>query len=215
MRRGGSLVRAGCLLLALCSAARPAFSHGGDDHGAPEAAKPAMIGSTHVGSGETAIFSVVVKYPAAPASGPLTVRVYVADVNSSAPIADATVRLELKGDVTVDQEAKTTGAPGIYEMSIPAPPNGAHADGIVSVQTKAAFDLVAIGKLSFGPMDPPPAAAAASPEGIPIWQVAAGAVTLAALTGAVGFAIGRRSRRRISPEGARPDEKRTPAGAMP
>jgi hypothetical protein len=211
MRRAGSL--AGLALLALCSAATPAFSHGGDDHGAPEPARGAITGTTHAGSGETAIFSVVVKYPAVPAGGPIPVRVYVADVNSSAPIPDATVRLELKGDVTVDQEAKPTGAPGIYETSIAAPPNGAHADGIVSVQTKAAFDLVVLGKLSFGPMDPPPAAAEAHPEDIPLWQAAVGAATLAVLAGAAGFGIGRRSRRRTSPEGARPDEKRSPAGA--
>jgi hypothetical protein len=148
-----------------------------------------------------------------PAGGPIPVRVYVADVNSSAPVPEATVRLELKGDVTVDQEAKPTGAPGVYETSFPAPPNGSHADGIVSVQTKAAFDLVALGKLSFGPMDPPPAAAEAHAEGLPIWQVAVGAATLAVLAGAAGFGIGRRSRRRTSPEGERPDEKRSSASA--
>ena len=215
MRRAGSLFRAGLLLLAMCSAATPAFSHGGEDHSAPDTARAAVIGTTHVGSGETAKFSVVVKYPAMPAGGPLTVRVYVADADSSAPVPDATVRLELKGDVNVDQEAKSTSGPGIYETSIPAPPNGAHADGIISVQTKAAFDLVMLGKLSFGPMDPPPAGAAAPPAGVPIWQAVVGAATLAALAGAAGFGIGRRSRRRSSPEGARPDEKGTPAGAMP
>lgn len=213
--RAGSLVRAGILLLALSCAAPPAFAHGGEDHGAPEPARGAVIGTTHAGSGETATFSVVVKYPAAPASGPLAVRVYVADTDSSAPVPEATVRLELKGDITVDEEAKATGSPGIYEASIPAPPNGAHADGIVSVQTKAAFDLVTLGKLSFGPMDPPPAADADHPEGIPIWQAAAGAAALAVLAGAAGFGIGRRSRKKMSPESARAHEKGTPAGAIP
>jgi hypothetical protein len=213
MSRASSLVGAGLLLLALCSLAAPALSHGGEDHNAPDATRAAVIGTAHVGSGETALFSVVVKYPAKHGQGPLAVRVYVADMESSAPVADATVRLELKGDVTVDQEAKNAGAPGVYEASIPAPPDGAHADGIVSVQTKAAFDLVILGKLSFGPMDPPPASSTAKTEGV--WQVAAGAAMLAAVAGAAGFAVGRRSRRRVPPEAARPDEKPTPAGATP
>lgn len=215
MRRAPSLVCTGLLLFALSSAAPPAFAHGGDDHGVPEAPRAAVVGTTHVGSGETTAFSVVVKYPAAPAGGSLAVRVYVADTDSSAPVVDATVRLELKGDVTVDVDAKATGSPGIYEAAVAAPPNGAHADGIVSVQTKAAFDLVTLGKLSFGPMDPPPAPAEPDHADVPIWQMAVGAATIAALAGAAGFGIGRRSRRRAMLDSARPDEKPTPAGATP
>ena len=213
--RAGPRVRAGLLLLALSAGARPAFSHGGEDHGAPEAPRAAMTGTSHVGSGETAAFSIVVKYPAVPAGGPLAARIYVANTDSTAPVSDATVRLELKGDVSVDIDAKAAGSPGVYEASFPAPPNGAHADGIVSVQTKAAFDLVAVGKLSFGPMDPPPAAAEEDHHDIPLWQMAAGAATIAVLAGAAGFGIGRRSRRRAAPENAGPDEKRAPAGAIP
>ncbi|MCK6586848.1 MAG: hypothetical protein L6Q76_04610 [Polyangiaceae bacterium] len=214
MKRAGSIAFAGVLLIALASAAPPASAHGGEDHGAPEPEIAAVVGTTHVGSGETATFSVVVKYPAAPAEGPLTMRVYVADTDSSAPIAGATVRVELKGEVTMDQEAKATGSPGVYEATVPAPPNGAHADGIVSVQTKTAFDLVTLGKLSFGPMDVPAAATEEHPEEIPIWQAAAGALGLAVLAGGAGFGIGRRSRRRKSQD-AEPHEKSTPAGATP
>jgi hypothetical protein len=222
--RSGSVAFSALLCVAGIAIAGPALAHGDEDHshGAPEGARaPALAAGSaiHASSGETETFSVVVKYPARHAEGPLAVRVYVADAASSAPVEGASVRLELKGEVTADAEAKATGALGVYEATIPAPPDGAHADGIVSVQTKAAFDLVLLGKLSFGPQDPPPATAEAEHHEIEVWHVAAGALALSALAGTAGFAIGRRSRRpprspqSAPPEGDGANEKRTAAGA--
>jgi hypothetical protein len=166
-----------------------------------------MVGTEHVVAGETALFSVVVKYPAKKGEGPLKARVYVARADTSAPRGDATVRLELKGGVTLEAEAQRTDAAGVYEVSFPSPPDGVSANGIVSVQAKDDFDLVLVGDLAFGPLAGGATRATDQHRDVPPWMIAALAGALASLTGALGFAIGRRSRRRADPTNTGPDDR--------
>jgi hypothetical protein len=185
----------------------PVWAHGDEDHSAPAAASAAMIGTEHVVAGETGMFSVVVKYPAKKGGGPIKARVYVARADTSAPMVDATVRLELKGGVTLEGEATKTDAAGVYELAFPSPPDGVSANGLVSVQAKDEFDLVLIGDLAFGPLESGAVRAADRHREVPLWMIAVAAGVLASLTGALGFTIGRRSRRRADPTNAGPDDR--------
>jgi hypothetical protein len=194
-------------VLAASLLAAPLWAHDGENHGAPAAASGAMVGTEHVVAGETALFSVVVKYPAKTGEGPLKARIYVARTDTSAPMVDATVRLELKGGVTLEGEAQRTDAAGVYEISFPSPPDGTSANGLVSVQAKDDFDLVLIGDLAFGPLASGAVRAADPHRNVPPWMIAVAAGALASLTGALGFAIGRRSRRRADPTNAGPDDR--------
>lgn len=190
---------------AALTVASTVWAHGGEDHGAPAAPRAAVAGTQHVVAGETDRFSVVVKYPAKAARGPLTMRVYVAHADTSAPVEDAAVRLQLKGAVTFDRELAKVGAPGIYELSCPVPADGAQVNGIVSVQAKDEFDLVMLGDLPFGPPPAPPVTAVVRPPVPPTWMVLA-AAALAGLSGAAGFTLGRRSTRRPPASAAPPSE---------
>lgn len=189
------------LVLAVMTSGAEAQAHGGEDHGAPAAPVAVLARAEHVASGETDKFSVVVKYPAKTARGPLAARIYVARAETSGPVAEAKIHLQLKGGVTLDQEAAKTDTPGVYEVSFPAPQDGAGADGTVSVEVKDEFDLVLVGDLHFGP--PPPSAPSTSGahREAPLWALIVGAGALAGLTGAVGFALGRRSKRSAPPGG--------------
>ncbi|WP_437640336.1 hypothetical protein [Sorangium sp. So ce854] len=194
--------------LAIAASAPRASAHGGEDHSAPAAPSAASTGTEHVVSGETAVFSVVIKYPASKAEGPLPARVYVARADSSAPVADARVRLELKGGLTFAADAAKTAAAGVYEVALPAVPEGATANGVVSVEAGDAFDLVLVGDLRFGAIAPGAAPAGVTPgREVPLGALAAAAGALAALSGGVGYVLGRRSRRKPPAPTPRPDDR--------
>lgn len=182
------------LVLAAALLSTPVRAHGGEDHGAP--ARPSTIssGAEHAVAGETTKFSVVVKYPARKAAGPLAAHVYVARADTSEPVPGAQVRVELKGASTFEGNATKTDAPGVYEIALPSPPDGVIANGVISVEAKDDFDLVLLGDLPFGPV----AMAAATPgvphQNFPLWAMVSVAGALAALTGVLGFVLGRRER---------------------
>lgn len=194
--------------LALCSSSPRAFAHGGEDHAAPAAPRVDSSSTEHVVSAETAMFSVVVKYPAKKAEGPLPARVYVARADSSAPVADARVQLELKGGLTFAADAAKTDAAGVYEVSLPAAPGGTTANGVVSVQAGDAFDLVLVGDLRFGAVEPAATPPGAAPgRELPLGGVVAAAGALAGLTGAIGYALGKRSRRKPPGSTQHPEDR--------
>lgn len=139
------------------------------------------------------------KYPATKADDPLRARVYVARADTSAPVADAQVRLELKGGTTFAGDAKTTDVAGVYEITLPPPPEGAQANGVVSVQTKDDFDLVLVGDLRFGPFETTATPTASPRRGLPLWALISAAGALSGLTGALGFTLGRHSTRKAPP----------------
>ncbi|WP_437832033.1 hypothetical protein [Sorangium sp. So ce1153] len=195
--------------LAICAAVPRASAHGGEDHAAPAAPSAASTGTEHVVSGETAVFSVVIKYPARKAEGPLPARVYVARADSSAPVEGARVRLELKGGLTFAADAGKTEAAGVYEIALPAAPEGATANGVVSVEAGEDFDLVLVGDLRFGAIErsAAPAVAGTTPgRDVPLGGLAAAAGALAVLSGGIGYALGRRSRRKPPAPTRRPED---------
>jgi hypothetical protein len=211
MFRPRSTVERGALIAAFAtlSLSTPVWAHGGDDHGAPAPPNAISSSAEHAVAGETTKFSVVVKYPARKAAGPLAAHVYVARADTSEPVPDAQVSLELKGASTFEGTAATTDAPGVYEIALPSPPDGVIANGVISVQAKEDFDLVLLGDLPFGPAAVAAATAAVPHRDPPGWVVAAAAGALAALTGVLGFVLGRRSRPRSPPPAPRLEEQPT------
>jgi hypothetical protein len=195
--------------LATLSLSTPVWAHGGEDHGTPAPPRATSSSSEHAAAGETTKFSVVVKYPARKAAGPLAARVYVARADTSEPVQGAQVRLELKGASTFDGAATTTDAPGVYEVALPSPPDGVIANGILSVQVKDDFDLVLLGDLPFGPAAVAAPTAPVTHQDPPMWAMAAAASALAALTGVLGFALGRRSRPPSPPPSPRTGQQPT------
>jgi hypothetical protein len=184
------------LALAVGSSTSGVWAHGGEDHAAPAAPSAATTATQHVVSGETAMFSVVVKYPATKADGPLSARIYVARADTSAPVADAQVRLELKGGLTFTGDAGRTDAAGVYALSLPSAAEGATANGVVSVQAGDGFDLVLVGDLRFGALEPAVQAGMPLSRELPVGPLAAAGGALAGLSGMLGYALGRRSRRK-------------------
>lgn len=182
--------------LAVGSSTSGAWAHGDEDHAAPAAPNAATTATEHVVSGETATFSVVVKYPAKKAERPLTAHIYVARADTSAPVADAQVRLELKGGLTFAGDAGRTDAVGVYELPLPSAVEGATANGVVSVQAGDGFDLVIVGDLRFGALEPAATAGMPPSRELPAGTLAAAAGVLAGLSGVLGYALGRRSRRK-------------------
>lgn len=197
------------LVLAASSLSTPAWSHGGEDHGAP--APPIVTSSSaeHAVAGETTKFSVVVKYPARKAAGLLAAHVYVARTDTSEPVPEAQVRLELKGAATFEGNATKTDALGVYEIALPSPPDGVIANGVISVEAKDDFDLVLLGDLPFGPVAVDAATSAVPHPTPPVWAMAVVAGALAVLTGVLGFVLGRRSRPPSPPPAPRVGEQPT------
>jgi hypothetical protein len=169
-----------------------AWAHGGEDHSAPAAPRAAAAGNEHVLSGETTGFSVVLKYSAKKGVEPLQARIYLARADTSIPVSDATIRLELKGDSPHEEEGKKTDMAGVYEVSLPVPPEGTKSNGIISVQLKDDFDLVLLGELPFGPMEAALPPVRDGSRQAPAWGLV---VAVGVFAGAFGFAIGRRSQR--------------------
>jgi hypothetical protein len=187
------------LALALALVPASARAHGGDDHGPPAAAS-ATTATEHVAATETELFTVVIKYPLRGQGGRLPLRIYVADAATSAPVAGASVRLELVGVADVRATARE---PGIYETSIPDPRAGQHADAVVTIEARE-VDILTLPALHFGPLETAtPAAPAAAPDprrraALGIAAGGAGALVLAALV-----AVLVRRRRASLPQEAR------------
>lgn len=137
--------------LAATGVASHASAHGGEDHGPPVAAEAVQGANEHVSSSETELFIVVLKYPPRGANRRLPVRVYVADATTGAPLAGASVRLEI---ATAAAVRATEREPGVYEASIAEPPAGSRADAVVTVEAPQ-VDLLTLPALAFGPMASP------------------------------------------------------------
>lgn len=211
MLRLRSAVARGALIAAFTSLSlsAPVWAHGGEDHGAP--APPIAVSSSaeHAVAGETTKFSVVVKYPARKAAGPLPVHVYVARADTSEPVSEAQVRLELKGASTFEGSATKTDAAGVYEIALPSPPDGLSANGVISVEAKGDFDLVLLGDFPFGPAAVAAVTTGAPHQDLPLWAMVSVSGALAALTGVLGFVLGRRSRPPSPPPTPRVEEHPT------
>jgi hypothetical protein len=180
------------LLLALASSPTNVWAHGGEDHG-PPSATVASGASEHVVAAETELFTVVVKYAPRGLGGRLPLRIFVADTATSAPVSDASVRLEIEGVADV---RATALEPGIYTATIPEPRAGAHAAAVVTVEGSA-VDLVTLEHLEFGPIaidgTAPASGGTAAKSGVPrSWWLAL--ASLAAALALVAVAVVRRRR---------------------
>jgi hypothetical protein len=186
--------------LAALSQAGSSRAHGGENHG-PPTATATPTATEHVSAAETELFTVVVKYPPRGAGGRLAVRVFVADATTSAPIANASVQLEVQGAAGV---RAITREPGIYETSIPEPRAGTHADAVVTVEAET-VDFVTLSGLEFGPFA---TAAAATPHAAPgsrtPWIAGALGLGLLAATGGIAAVVRRRRPTAHPAEGGSP-----------
>ncbi len=171
--------------------ATTALAHGGEDHAPPPPVASAEAGA-RVAEAATAQFEAVLKYSAAEVSEPLSIRLYLSDYATNAPIANASVILsipELKLDVT----ASPTPAAGVLEFIL-SPGKAGTFSAIAAVNAGERSDLLVFDAIEFGPE-----AAAPSPAGSgKTLGMVGGAVAVALLA----FALGRASSRRVASGGA-------------
>lgn len=140
------------LMALLLAAARLAYAHGGEDHGAAKVVAPS--GGPRV-SGVGDRVEVLVEADHAHAGEPSALTVFVADAVTNEPVARAHVVLELTGPVELRAEAKATEQPGIYRAEATLPV-GTFAP-VVDVAIGEQHDLVALGSWAVADDDDHPA----------------------------------------------------------
>lgn len=170
---------------ALMGAAGAAMAHSGHDHGASEAAPPpaASAGPATAAVGE--VFEVVVK-----ADGAGGALLYVADLDSNAPVAGAVIEIDASGADSWQGVATPTASPGVYTLPKPLLPQP--VDLTITISAEGRDDLL----LAVGVRGAAPAATAAPASGTRLpdaWKrwLTGGSASLAAL-----FGIGMMARRR-------------------
>lgn len=170
------------LVAALALGAVPALAHGGEDHGAPPPAPAATPAITHGGAaGEgTAFQAVLVPMPAAG-----TTALFLADADSNAPIAGATVEVEAGG---WRGAATPAGSPGLYTLAWLPPADG--ADVTLTVAADGRDDLLLVQAVK-----PPATVAAVQPPDIAHWTHWAGGAGIGAGLALVLFGLSRRPRK--------------------
>lgn len=115
------------LVAALLAGGQPARAHGGEDHSAPSAAAPAAPPAARLpgfGADGTA-FQVVL----APQAGGTTL-VYLADIDTNAPVAGASLTVEAAG---WQGQAEATAADGVYTLAWAPSPEGGDVTILASV----------------------------------------------------------------------------------
>ncbi len=175
-------IRTGLAALLLAVALPTAvLAHGGEDHGAPAAAAPAPTVTEQSGYGAEGTAFQAVLFPANGKSV-----LYLADADTNAPVAGATIEAEAGG---WQGQATSTREAGVYELAWSVPEGGADLTLIVSASGKD--DLILIQAAIRRAADQP---VAVKPENAN-WTVlgAAGGVGAVLLVG--GLALIRRSRK--------------------
>jgi hypothetical protein len=143
----------------------------------------------NVAASTGSVFEVVLKAP--PLTGEaVTAQVFVAEVSSNAPVSDAVIDMEAKGDGGFRESvrAQSTQTPGVYEVAISLPGEGEFLFD-VSVQAAGKADLLSLSGVFAGPAEP---ASGGGGANIPLLLAAA------ALAAGLGFGVGRLSGRRVS-----------------
>ncbi len=180
-----SYVRTGlCALLFSAMLPSVVLAHGGEDHGAPAAiaAPPATFGPTGFAT-EGSAFQVAVF----PTDG--TTKLYLADVDSNAPIAGATIEAE---SGAWQGSARATREEGVYELPWMPPPEGGDLSLIVSGGGKDDLLLLQGVKVL-----PPPGSESAAQPAIAHWTHWTGGGVIGAVLVAL-LLLGRR-RKDITP----------------
>ena len=181
---------AAALVAALAADAR---GHGGEDHDAPAPAATVSAPGRRAAFGQTEHFEVLVKLnPARPDD----LSVFVADWATNAPVADATVALEIQSSPAVVVTAEPAGAPGSYHAIASVPPG--QYPIVATITAGERVDLVEIATLDFSPQVAP-AIPPHRPAQVPWNAIAVGAGALGALAGVLLLARRRRATRDAVP----------------
>lgn len=173
------------LVVALVLGAVAAHAHGGEDHGAPPAAAALLPAVTTAGAaGEGTVFQAVLL--PVPKAG--TTTLFLADADSNAPVADATIEVEAGG---WQGQAASAGSPGVYTLAWLPPAEGADVTLIVAAAGRADLLLVQAVK-------PPAVNVAVPPPAIAHWTHWAGGAGIGVGLALVAFALSRRSRKAVA-----------------
>ncbi|MBN1206654.1 MAG: hypothetical protein JXB05_17355 [Myxococcaceae bacterium] len=135
--------RLSCLLLWLLSA--PALAHGGEDHGDARPPVASTQGELHALGATGEVFEVVLKHPAHGEGGKTPLRVFVAEVDTNAPVSGAQVELTLTGPTT-QALAPRMDSPGVYltEADLPV---GAEFAAVITVTRGERVDVLSLGSV--------------------------------------------------------------------
>jgi hypothetical protein len=179
-----------CVLI--CLLAAPVLAHGGEEHGE---ATPSAVGSardeTHVLGATGDVFEVVLEHPEHGEGGKTPLRVFVAEVDTNAPVSGAQVELTLTGP-TLQKLTPRMSSPGVYlaEADLPL---GAEFAAVTTVTRGETVDVLALGTVHVEPEESPAASAESSPSRWPLAVVGG-----LGILGLVAWSVARR-RRRVTP----------------
>lgn len=169
--------------------ASAALAHGGDEHGDAPLVVASPQGELHVLGASGDVFEVVLKHPEHGEGGKTPLRVFVAELDTNAPVSGAQVELTLTGP-TMQALRPKMDSPGVYlaEADLPV---GAEFAAVATVTRGDTVDVLALGSVHLEPE----AAAVGARSGAGSWGW-----ILAAVAGLGGLALGawglaRRTRR--------------------
>ncbi|MFY2564405.1 hypothetical protein ACN469_42850 [Corallococcus terminator] len=166
-------------MLLMVGMSLPVLAHEGATHG--DTATASMSGEAlHVLSATGDVFEVVLKHPEHAEAAKAPVRLWVADVETNAPVSSAHLELTLTGS-TVQTLVPKLQSPGVYVVDAELPP-GAELAAVVTVTRGNDLDVLALGTVHLSSEH---AAADASP-GLrgPVGWSATGGVVLLLVAGA-------------------------------
>jgi hypothetical protein len=176
-----------CLLL--CLLAAPVLAHGGEEHGeAPRPAVGSAQGESHVLGATGDVFEVVLEHPRHSAGGKTPLRVFVAEVDTNAPVSDAEVELTLTGS-TVQKLMPRMDSPGVYQAEAELPV-GAEFAAVTTVTRGDSVDVLALGTVH---LEPEESTSSSGAHTSALWVLAV--VGGVGILGAVAWSVARRRRR--------------------
>jgi hypothetical protein len=148
--------------------AAPAFAHGGEDHGEAPPSVASTQGEVHTLAASGDVFEVVLKHSEHGDGGKTPLRVFVAELDTNAPVSGAQVELTLTGPTSQTLAAKMD-SPGVYLTEADLPVEAEFA-AVATVTRGESVDVLALGMVHLEPKE----VAAASRGGRPStgWIVA-------------------------------------------
>jgi hypothetical protein len=140
-----------CVLL--CLLAAPVLAHEGEEHGeAPRPAAGSTQGESHALGATGDVFEVVLEHPRHGEGGKTPLRVFVADVDTNAPVSGVQVELTLTGP-TVQKLMPRMSSPGVYQAEADLPV-GAEFAAVATVTRGETVDVLALGTVHLEPEEP-------------------------------------------------------------
>ncbi|MDY7227131.1 hypothetical protein [Hyalangium rubrum] len=123
--------------------AATALAHGGEEHAGDAPAVASTQGEMHVLGASGEVFEVVLKHPAHGEGGKTPLRVFVAELDTNAPVAGAQVELTLTGPTTQALAPKME-SPGVYRAEAELPVEAEFA-AVATVTRGQTVDVLALG----------------------------------------------------------------------